>query len=72
MIRGLEAKKLIKHAQKVDERTKNPVLTATGADILSKALPAVEKTDEAFFKVLGDQELRESIKNFQKLLSLMK
>jgi len=49
ILRGLQAKGLIERSQSTDERSKHPVLTATGAESLAKAMPAVESADAAFF-----------------------
>lgn len=70
IVRGLEMKKCIKREQKIDARSKNPTLTQMGAELLSKALPAVEKADAAFFSALSLQEQYELIGFFQKLVSL--
>lgn len=68
ILRGLETKKLIKRAQKIDERSKNPTLTVHGIDILSQALPSVELADKAFFSKLNNQELHVFVKLFQQLM----
>lgn len=68
ILRGLERKKLIKRVQKVDERSKNPTLTETGIDILSQAMPAVEKADESFFATINPKELVSLNQLFQKLM----
>jgi DNA-binding MarR family transcriptional regulator len=70
VVRGLEAKKLIKRVQKIDERSKNPLLTELGSEILTKTLPAVEKADAEFFAVLAMEETEKVVALFQKLLSL--
>ncbi len=49
ILRGLQAKRLIKRPHTTDERSKHPTLTALGAKRLAKALPAVERADAAFF-----------------------
>lgn len=49
ILRGLQAKGLIEKWHNVDERSKCPMLTATGVEILSRAMPAVENADAAFF-----------------------
>lgn len=46
---GLQAKGLIERSHNIDERSKYPILTATGAESLAKAMPAVESADAAFF-----------------------
>src|SRR5579872_3338014 len=43
ILRGLEVKSFIKRTRSLNERSKNPVLTEVGLDVLSKALPAVER-----------------------------
>jgi DNA-binding MarR family transcriptional regulator len=68
IIRGLEKKKFINRAQKVDERSKNPTLTALGNSILIQALPAVERADTDFFTELSRQEVHQIVTIFQKLL----
>lgn len=68
ILRGLEAKKLIKRTQKQDERSKNPVLTPAGAKRLGDSMSkAVERLDDHFFKPLTKAEARQLIKLFQKL-----
>lgn len=57
IMRGLEAKKLIKRIRSSDPRTKNPVLTSQGSALLERALPAVEKGDAEFFKILTREQL---------------
>jgi MarR family transcriptional regulator, organic hydroperoxide resistance regulator len=52
ILRGLQAKGLIKRLHSTDERSKCPALTPEGAISLAKALPAVEKADEKFFSVV--------------------
>ena len=69
ILRGLEVKSLIKRTRSLNERSKNPVLTELGLDILSKALPAVEKTDTQFFKSLNQKNIDELVKLFQKIIS---
>ena len=49
ILRGLQAKGLIERSHNIDERSKYPILTATGAESLAKAMPAVESADAAFF-----------------------
>lgn len=68
ILRGLEAKKLIKRIRSLNERSKSPMLTALGFEKLTKALPAVEKTDKIFFDLLSDRESKELIKVFQTLI----
>jgi DNA-binding MarR family transcriptional regulator len=68
VIRGLEAKKLIKRVQKKDARSKNAFLTDKGIEVLAQALPAVEAVDTNFFAVLTLQEQKEIAQLFQKLI----
>lgn len=68
ILRSLEAKLLINRARSIDERSKTPYLTSEGAEILKKALPAVEKTDSAFFAILTRTEQQKLLTIFQKLL----
>lgn len=68
IIRGLEKKKFVKRTQSVDERSKNPIVTATGSTILSKALPLVEQADKDFFALLEGTEVSTMVKLFQKLM----
>lgn len=49
ILRGLEAKGLVKRTRTSDEKSKFPVLTAKGGRYLAKALPAVEHADAEFF-----------------------
>ncbi len=56
IIKGLEQKELIKRDKASDERAKNVSLAAKGAEILSRALPAVEKADVEFFNPLTKNE----------------
>lgn len=49
ILRGLQAKGLIERSHNIDERSKYPILTAAGVESLSKAMPAVENADAAFF-----------------------
>ena len=53
IMRSLQTKKFIDRSRSIDERSKYPTLTSTGAQTLIKALPAVEKADEKFFSVLN-------------------
>ncbi len=68
ILRGLEAKKLIKRTHLLDERSKNPHLTETGSNLLAKALPLVEQTDANFFSNLSAEEHTHLIYIFQKLV----
>ena len=67
IVRGLERKGLIKRAQKLNERNKNPTLTATGTEKLKKALPAVEKADAKFFGILSEKDLKILVTSMAKL-----
>lgn len=67
IIRGLEQKELIIREASSDARAKNPVLTHEGSKILTQALPAVEKGDAQFFNSLGNKEMDQMIRIFQKL-----
>jgi len=67
ILRGLEVKKLIKRVQSIDERSKNPTLTAAASKLLAKALPAVEKEDIVFFDSLKSREVENLLRYFQKL-----
>lgn len=50
ILRGLQAKGLIERSHTLDEKSKYPLLTATGVESLAKAMPAVESADAAFFE----------------------
>jgi DNA-binding MarR family transcriptional regulator len=53
IIRGLEKKTLIKRVRiEGDERAKYPVITETGASLITQALPIVEACDKEFFSKL--------------------
>jgi DNA-binding MarR family transcriptional regulator len=69
ILRGLEEKNFIKRMRSLNERSKNPILTELGFKVLKKALPAVEKTDKAFFAALTKKEQDSVIKIFQKIIS---
>jgi DNA-binding MarR family transcriptional regulator len=69
ILRGLEAKKLIKRTPSIDSRAKNPMLTIKGSQVLVQALPAVEKADTQFFKELTEQETKTMLTVFQNLKS---
>lgn len=49
ILRGLQAKGLIKRSHNIDERNKYPILTTAGIERLSTAMPAVENADATFF-----------------------
>ncbi len=68
ILRGLEAKKLIKRVPSLDPRAKNPMLTAKGSELLIKALPAVEEADGQFFSAFSTQEVAAILEIFQKLM----
>lgn len=68
ILRGLETKRLIKRITSADVRAKNPLLTTKGSEILIKALPAVERADAQFFKMLSNKESDSMIQIFQKLM----
>ena len=68
ILRGLEQKKLIKRMNSVDERSKNPMLTPLGKDILTQALPLVEQTDMHFFTKISVNELESFIRIFHQLM----
>lgn len=67
VVRGLEQKGFLKRQQSTDGRAKNPFLTAKGKEVLSQALPAVEKTDHHFFSPFSSEETQRMIELFQKL-----
>lgn len=69
IIKGLEQKELIKRDKASDGRAKNVSLAAKGAEILSRALPAVEKADAEFFNPLTKHEEALLLDLFQKLIS---
>jgi DNA-binding MarR family transcriptional regulator len=65
IIRALENKEyLIRKKTSADERAKYPTLTKTGAKLLEKVLPQVEKVDREFFS-----RLKKQTKDFNHLLS---
>jgi DNA-binding MarR family transcriptional regulator len=68
ILKGLEQKDLIRRKPSSDGRAKNPMLTPKGKEILSQALPAVEKTDAQFFSRLSANELEDMIAVFQKII----
>jgi len=67
ILRGLEAKKFIKRIASFDARSKHPLLTTKGSNVLVTTLPAVEGADMQFFKVLTKNEIELLKKLFQKL-----
>jgi DNA-binding MarR family transcriptional regulator len=68
IIKGLEQKSLIKRDPSSDGRAKNVSLTLKGSQILSDALPAVEKMDGIFFNSLKGNEISALVALFQKLI----
>ena len=68
ILKGLEQKALIERIQSKDARAKHPKLTPTGHSVLTKALPAVEKQDAAFFSMLAKQEMQQLLQLFQQLV----
>lgn len=68
ILRGLEKKKLIKRTRSLNERSKSPVLTAIGLDVLTQAVPAVEATDQFFFDRLNENEMAQFMYVFKKLM----
>lgn len=69
IIKGLEEKSLIKRDPSSDGRAKNVSLTSKGSQILTNALPAVERMDGNFFNPLKEKEISVLIALFQKLIS---
>ncbi len=67
IIRGLERKSLVVRTRS-DERSKNPVLTPAGRELLVKALPVVEKADASFFSMLSSCELSQLKGFFQRFI----
>ena len=53
ILRGLEAKELLKRVRSLNERSKSPQLTILGSELLNKALPTVEQADTRFFDLLN-------------------
>lgn len=68
IMRGLESKKMIAREKTADARAKSPVLTPVGAEVLKKALPAVETEDQAFFRALDAKDISSMINVFRKLV----
>lgn len=65
ILRGLEAKGLIDRSRSPDERSKYPVLTERGVEVLTEAFPRVEAVNGQFFAPLGDggrQSLLEALR----------
>lgn len=70
ILRGLEKKQLIKRARMLNDRSKNPVLSPQGSEILAQALPAVEQADTFFFELLSSKEQKTLFELFGKLISV--
>lgn len=68
IIKGLEQKELIKRDKSSDGRAKNVSLTSHGTTTLGRAMPAVEETDAEFFNILTEQEAKNLLRMFQKLI----
>jgi len=68
ILRGLEAKKLIKRTRSLNERSKSPLLTAAGVQVLTQALPVVESTDQFFFDRLDKRDVVHYMDLCKKLL----
>lgn len=68
VIKGLEQKELIKREKSSDGRAKNVSLTSHGANILIRAMPAVEKADVKFFSVFTKEEADNLLEMFHKLI----
>ena len=68
IITGLEKKELIKRETSSDGRAKNPKLTIQGNELLTQALPAVERTDNQFFNAISPNELEHLVCIFQKII----
>lgn len=58
ILRSLQTKKLIERSHCKDERSKTPILTKTGSQVLAKALPVVEKADTEFFSATNLQTFK--------------
>ena len=67
ILRGLELKQLIQRPRFLNERSRNPALTALGLAIITKALPAVERADTKFFRCLDASEHGQLLKIFRQL-----
>ncbi len=68
ILKGLEQKNLIKRDLSSDGRAKNVSLTPKGSQVLSNALPAVERMDDIFFNPLKESEISTLVALFQKLI----
>ncbi len=60
VLRSLKTKKLIEIVAS-DGRSKSPVLTNDGKQLLKQAMPAVEKEDKLFFSKVSSKELLQSL-----------
>jgi DNA-binding MarR family transcriptional regulator len=69
ILKGLEQKSLIRRGSSADARAKNPLLTAKGKEVLTRALPAVEAADALFFNSLTGAEMKSLLQLFHKLSS---
>jgi DNA-binding MarR family transcriptional regulator len=49
ILRGLEARALVRRDRGADDRTRRPLLTDEGARLVAQAVPLVEAVDAAFF-----------------------
>ena len=67
IVKGLEEKDFVSRSPSSDGRAKNVSVTSKGSKILEKALPAVEKGDANFFRILDKEESGFLISIFQKL-----
>ena len=65
---GLQTKKLITRKKREDERSKYPILTELGIEILKKAFPAIESVNHSFFSKVPYKEL-DFLTTLQKLVS---
>lgn len=52
VLRFLQRKGLIQRVQQQDERSKHPILTRSGFELLQKTIKQIEKFDTHFFSVL--------------------
>lgn len=71
ILRSLHAKSLIKRFRSKDERSKHPILTASGTQRLAEALPAVEKADAQFFASVNLHKVK-ALAALQKLAGIEK
>jgi len=67
IIRGLEQKKLVQRDKSSDKRANHVSVTPDGADLLRRAMPAVETADAQFFSILAKQESDHFLDCLQKL-----